>query len=184
MNYYYRDFVIKNRIEIIEDQTTMFRYMLKVPFSHAPQNSVLVILKNPSVATSSESDHTINRICDYCYRKGFDEVYITNLFAYRAQDSKVLVQAAENEGDSYVIGEDNDKYIKQAKDKVNTIIIAWGEHPPYYKKQYLDRIKKVLPLINDKDIFYVGKLCTKEKYPLHAQPWGYNMPMEKYTNSL
>ena len=58
------DFVVKNKIEITEDKE--FRYLLKVPFTNTPQNSALIILKNPSVATGSQSDHTINRICNYC----------------------------------------------------------------------------------------------------------------------
>ena len=52
-----------------------------------PQNKVLVILKNPLVATGYSSDYTINKICDYCYQKGFEEVIVANLFAYRAKET-------------------------------------------------------------------------------------------------
>ena len=180
MDYKYRDFVVKNKIQITEDSKRDFRYLLRIPFTNAPQNSALIILKNPSVATGSESDHTINRICDYCQKKGFDEVYVANLFAYRAQDAKVMVKVAEKEDDNYIIGELNDKYITNVKDKVKRIILAWGIHPSKYKTQYLARIEKVMYILRNNDVYYVGKLCGKEKYPLHAQPWGYDMEMKKY----
>jgi len=172
--------VVKNKIEITEDSKKGFRYLLKIPFTNDPKNSALIILKNPSVATGSESDHTINRICDYCQKKGFDEVYVANLFAYRAQDAKVMVATAGEKGENYIIGELNDKYITNVKDKVKKIILAWGIHPSKYKTQYSARIKEVMSILSNNDVYHVGKLCGKEKYPLHAQPWGYNMIMIKY----
>ena len=178
MVYKYANFVVKSKIEINEDKE--FRYLLKIPFTDTPKNSALIILKNPSVATGSESDHTINRLCNYCYKKGIDEVYVANLFAYRAQNANIMVSIAGEKGDDYIIGEHNDECIINVKDKVKTIILAWGKHPSYYKTQYLARIEKVMSILSNNDAYYVDRLCGKEKYPLHAQPWGYGMMLYLY----
>lgn len=168
MNYEYRPYVFKNNIEIIEDKGKLYRYLLRIPFSKQPQNRALIILKNPSIATGKSSDYTVNKVCDYCYQKGFDEVLILNLFSFRAKDASNMVQAAEEYGDDYVIGEDNDKYIKSAIGSVNKIIIAWGENPSNYKKQYDKRIENVLRLLKGNNLYYVGKVSKKGNYPLHG----------------
>ena len=178
MNYKYRYYVFTKNIEIIEDEKNNYRYSLRLPFSKLPQNKVLVILKNPSIATRYHPDYTINKICDYCYQNGFDEVVVTNLFAYRAKHPNDMVNAALNNKKD-VIGSDNDNYIKAEMSKVNKIIVAWGEYPINYKKQYVERIKNVLNFLQGNDLFYVEKLSKKDRSPLHARSWGNDMPLIK-----
>lgn len=181
MSFNYRPYVLTKNIEFIEDANNMYRYLIRVPFSRSPQNRALVILKNPSIATGKCSDYTINKICEYCYKNGFDEIIVTNLFAYRSQKSSVMVNEALNNNED-IVGPDNDNYIKAAVSEVNKIIVAWGEHPSNYKKQYIERIKKVMKILKGNDLFYVGKLSKKDGYPLHAQVWSYNMPLIKIEN--
>jgi len=54
------DFVIEENIH--HEEESNYRYLLKIPFSREPQKSVLVILKNLSTASVTESDVTADRV--------------------------------------------------------------------------------------------------------------------------
>lgn len=179
--YDYPPFVLKSLIQCEEDVTENYRYSLTIPFSRIPKNKVFVILKNPSVAAAKDSDHTANRVANYCFRKGFDQVTLMNLFAYRTPNADDLVELCKNKGgEQRIKGIRNDEFIRQAAGEASKIIVAWGTAPKGFERIYIRRIKDVLRLLNPLPITYVDRVSEKGPYPLHGQVWGYEMEMKDW----
>ena len=53
---------------------------------------------------------------------------VVNLFAYRTPHPSLLKQAVEP------IGKDNDRHIKESVEKSNRVILAWGNHGTWRKR--------------------------------------------------
>lgn len=133
------------------------------------------------MAATVESDHTANRVANYCFRKGFDQVTLMNLFAYRTPNAVDLVKLCKNkEGEQCVKGIRNDEFIKKAAGDANKIIVAWGTSPKGFEDIYIRRINEVLSLLDPLPISYVDRVSDKGPYPLHGQVWGYGMKMKDY----
>lgn len=160
-------FVLTRDIQVIEDP--VYRYSLSIPFYSNSTKTMLVILKNPSVAGVTVSDPTANQVCRFAHNTQFGKVVLVNLFAYRTTDSSELKKVAAARDIQHVIGLSNDDYIKAAVKMADRVIVAWGTPPNGFEKHYDDRIKSVKNLLGP-NRFYVNKLWRK-KYPLHAQVW-------------
>ncbi|WP_070120857.1 DUF1643 domain-containing protein [Bacillus marinisedimentorum] len=168
----YPSLVLKEKIKSEGDDH--YRYALNIPLSDQPKNKVVVIMKNPSVASHTNGDQTANRVINYCHRKGFDYITIVNLFAYRTPDAKTLKTKA---GEIDIIGPENDSHIHRAIEDADTVILAWGNYPAGLKAKYDNRVRNILQLIEGKNLFYIDKISNKGIYPLHGMVWGYKMEM-------
>ena len=83
---------------------------------------VLFVMLNPSKATEVQNDPTVER----CERRarvlGFGAFRVTNIFAYRATDPRVL------KAQDAPTGPENDQVIRDGVAWADTVIAAWGAH--------------------------------------------------------
>jgi hypothetical protein len=80
---------------------------------------------NPSTADETSDDPTIRRCIAFAKSWGYGALCMTNLFAFRATDPKVMMAA-----DSPV-GEENDKHLLESSHYAGVVVAAWGAHGTY-----------------------------------------------------
>ncbi|OCX66723.1 hypothetical protein BFP70_00755 [Thioclava sp. SK-1] len=102
-----------------------YRYLLtRVWDGDLPR--ALFIMLNPSTATEVQNDPTVERCERRARALGFGGFRVTNIFAYRATDPKVMRAQADP------VGPENDQAILDSLDWVNgtqdRVICAWGAH--------------------------------------------------------
>jgi hypothetical protein len=98
-----------------------YRYTLWRQWSEGPRVIQFVGL-NPSTADEVNNDPTVRRCIGYAQRWGFDGMVMTNLFAYRATDPKVMKAAADP------VGPENDKWLLEIRKIAEKCIVCWGSH--------------------------------------------------------
>lgn len=84
---------------------------------------------NPSIADDQIDDPTIRRCMNYAKEWGYGGLYMANLFAYRATNPREMFKAKEP------IGKNNDATLKELANKVDKIIVAWGDNGKF-KERY------------------------------------------------
>jgi hypothetical protein len=92
---------------------------------NANDKYVMFIGLNPSTADEISDDPTIRKCRGFAQRWGYSAMVMTNLFAFRATDPKVMKQT------SAPIGEDNDHYLRLIATNADRIIAAWGANGPF-----------------------------------------------------
>lgn len=80
------------------------------------------VLLNPSTADEKISDPTVTRCETRARAMGFGGLIVTNIFAFRATDPKVMIAQEDP------IGPDNDEAILEAAGRSKIIILGYGEH--------------------------------------------------------
>jgi hypothetical protein len=81
-----------------------YRYVLWREWSGHPRRLVVIGL-NPSTADATKNDPTVTRCINFAKREGCGGMIMLNLFAFRATDPGVMMEAADP------VGPENDKYI-------------------------------------------------------------------------
>jgi hypothetical protein len=98
-----------------------YRYQLTRTWDATGPKALFVML-NPSTATEFQNDPTVER----CERRsrvlGFGAFRVTNIFAYRATDPRVMRAQADP------IGPENDAVIAESALWADQVICAWGSH--------------------------------------------------------
>ncbi len=181
-----------NSIKAIFSDDHIYRYTLQMKYNNRRLNNetMSVILKNPSSANEKMADNTIRRVESYVYKnfKNVKYLNILNIFSYRATDPKDVKLALNKYGLSYIVGPENDKYILELLKESDYIIKAWGRNSGINKKYYDFRINEVNNIINkiinnynNIPVYRVnGNGRGSPYYPFHACFWGHNMELEKY----
>lgn len=122
--YKYKDVDIPN-IQI--NQETGYIYSLFIPYKNknsSKNESVLVIMRNPSEADKTKSDKTINNVLSFCHGK-YSGVYLANLYPYYETDSTKLKDFIDlSEYDQKM--KKNSKVLESLYKKTNDVIAAWG----------------------------------------------------------
>ena len=113
---------------------------------------VMFIGLNPSTADEIKDDNTIRRCIGYAKDWGYAGLCMTNLFAFRTREPKVM-KANVNP-----VGPDNDKYLIEIAKYASVIIAAWG-----IDGAYLGRDQEVIKLIPN--LHYLK--LTKNGFPGH-----------------
>jgi hypothetical protein len=103
----------------IFDETRQYRYSLWRSWEDRGNRVVFVSL-NPSQANEVDDDPTIRRCIGFARDWGYRSVEIVNLFAYCATKVSTLRKARDP------IGSENDLYIRQAAERADMLIYAWG----------------------------------------------------------
>ena len=181
---------VKN-INAVFSEDKIYRYTLEMEYCDRKnyKNTMTVILKNPSSADEKKADNTIRRVEKYVYEKFHDVRYlnILNIFAYRATDAKDVNNALMTYGLDYVVGLENNKYIKSLVKESDYVIKAWGGNSGINKKLYNRRINQVndiLVEITEKQNILIyrvdGNGRGSDIYPFHACFWGSKMGLIKY----
>jgi hypothetical protein len=132
--------------------STCRRYRYTLWREWGRDNYCMFIGLNPSTADEKTDDPTIRRCIGFAKRWGFGALCMTNLFAFRATDPRVMM------GASKPVGQDNDRWLVDCARRAGIVIAAWGTHG-----QFLGRDEEVLNLLDD---LYCLRL-TKEGFPAH-----------------
>lgn len=98
-----------------------YRYLLTRIWDVAGEKALFVML-NPSTATEVQNDPTVERCERRARALGFGAFRVTNIFAYRATDPKVMRAQADP------VGPQNDAAILESAAWADRIICAWGSH--------------------------------------------------------
>ncbi len=109
----------------VYDASGVYRYWLeRWELTGVGERRVNFLMLNPSTATAAASDPTVRRCEGYARRWGFDRLIVTNLFAFRSTDPKVLRRLG-----GAAIGEGNPQAILEAAHLAEFTVCAWGADP-------------------------------------------------------
>lgn len=106
--------------EAVYSDCERYRYLLTRVWAPGPK--ALFIMLNPSTATEVQNDPTVERCERRARSLGFGAFRVTNIFAYRATDPKVM--RAQDDP----VGPDNDAAILDSLGWADTVVCAWGNH--------------------------------------------------------
>lgn len=154
-----------------------YRYRLARERRQTDANTVFIMV-NPSTADAENDDATIRKLMGFADRKGWSNVIVGNLFAYRSKDVRELARADDP------IGPENDDHLAEMIGSRATlrVIFAWGPTAklPHRLRQRWREVARMAT--------YDGrpKLClgppAKDGMPRHPlmlpyssqlQPWSY-----------
>lgn len=152
----------------IFSEDRVYRYNWARRLSDAP-GRMLCIGVNPSKADEDRGDNTVTRCCNFARRFGYGILEMANLNAFRATDPKIMKAAHDP------VGPDNDRYLLEAIRRCDMIVVAWGIHGAFMKRD-----QKVLGLIEwaDKTPYCLGK--TLEGFPRHPSRLANNTELVRY----
>jgi hypothetical protein len=97
-----------------------YRYLLTRIW--APGRRALFVMLNPSTATEVQNDPTVERCERRARALGFGAFRVTNIFAFRATDPRVMRAAADP------VGPGNDAAILESAPWADAVVCAWGNH--------------------------------------------------------
>lgn len=100
---------------------------------------LMIIGLNPSTADETNNDPTIRRCLDFAKTWGFGRMIMTNLFAIRGTDPKILKEVADP------IGNENDMYLDYSAKKAQLIVGAWGTLGTFMNRS--SAVKALIPEI-------------------------------------
>lgn len=147
---------------------TRYRYLLTRTWNTNGPRALFVML-NPSTATETQNDPTVERCERRARALGFGGFRVTNIFAFRATDPRVM------RGQADPVGPDNDAAIAQSAPWANRIICAWGTHGAH-----LGRGAQVLTLLRacGQPLWHLG--LTQAGHPRHPLYIGYDRAPEPW----
>lgn len=106
--------------ETIFSPDRVYRYTLWREWGDGPY--AMFIGLNPSTADETKDDPTIRRCIGFAKDWGYGSLCMTNLFAFRATDPKVMMAADDP------VGADNDTHLSQCAATAGVVVAAWGSH--------------------------------------------------------
>ena len=118
----------------------------------APGDYAMFIGLNPSTADETQDDPTVRRCIRYAQSWGYGALYMTNIFAFRATDPRVMKRFDDP------IGPKNDTALIRLSADAGIVIAAWGTHG-----EHLGRVDAVRRFLHR---MHVLKL-TKGGHPCH-----------------
>lgn len=165
-----------------------YRYLLtRIWDENKPK--VMFIMLNPSTADANNDDPTIRRCIGFAKSWGYGALYVVNLFALRATNPQKLLTAP------FLVGVENEKWIRQTSNLVNLVICAWGNSLIVDKLQkrldhtwkplsWINKPLHYLELSNDgtpKHPLYLSKNLTPKTFQISTSKLSTNQSHE-YTN--
>lgn len=99
-----------------------YRYELWRKWGSLSSTYAMFVGLNPSTADETTDDPTIRRCIAYAKAWGYGGLCMTNLFAFRATDPKVMMAADDP------VGPDNDEHLHSAASSAGVVVAAWGVH--------------------------------------------------------
>lgn len=150
-----------------------YRYSLIREWDDSNPKRVVFVLLNPSTADDVGEDQTTKVCIEFAKRWGYGSLHIVNLFAYRAKEPNDLKKVKDY---NKMVGEHNFRFLKNALQGANKIVVAWGEHGKI-QKRYMDESLKSL-------FSYFPLYCFWEianNQPKHPLGVDYNTSLVEYT---
>ncbi len=147
--------------EAVYSDCEQYRYLLTRIW--APGRKALFVMLNPSTATEVQNDPTVERCERRARALGFGAFRVTNIFAFRATDPRVMRAVADP------VGPGNDAAIRESAAWADMILCAWGNHGAH-----LDRGTAVTALLRQTEapLFHLG--LTGQGQPRHPLYVGYD----------
>lgn len=137
-----------------------YRYFLERKTVSNCKDFVNFILLNPSTADENIDDPTIRSCLRITKNLGYQGMWVTNLFAFRATHPADLKKELDS------IGSENNAYIKKYAKRSKLIIAAWGNHG-----SFLNRDKAVIKMLSSIKPLYCLGITTlgNPKHPLYVK---------------
>lgn len=98
-----------------------YRYTLTRQWGDGNRFATFVAL-NPSTADETQDDPTVRRMIGFAKSWGMDGLHVTNIFALRSTDPKVLRRHGKP------VGPQNDRWILECCLNAEIVVAAWGNH--------------------------------------------------------
>ncbi len=120
---------------------------------------LLFVMLNPSKATEVDNDPTVERCERRARALGFGAFQVTNIFAFRETNPKLMRQADDP------VGPDNDQVLREGVAWADVVIAAWGTHGAH-----LGRGTEVAQLLRrlDAPLHHLGlSIAGHPKHPLY-----------------
>lgn len=135
-----------------------YRYDLTRVWDTSGHKALFVML-NPSTATEFQNDPTVERCERRARALGFGAFRVTNIFAFRATDPKVMRSRADP------IGPFNDAAISVGAAWADRVICAWGSHGAHLHR---GRAVEKMLRAGAKPLWHLGlTLAGQPKHPLY-----------------
>lgn len=123
-----------------------------------PTKGIAWICLNPSTADENQLDPTLRRIRDFSTQWGYSHFIMLNAFAWRATDPADMKVSADP------IGPDNDKWIAHWSERVDRVMLGWGEHGAHN-----GRDQQVLALLDRRKTYCLDRNASGQpKHPLYV----------------
>lgn len=117
-----------------------YRYVLTRELKNLLGHGTLLFIGlNPSTADDNIDDPTIRRLKKFTVRLGFQRLVITNLFAFRSTDPKIMFEQDDP------VGTDNDFYLRKQIKECDCVLCAWGTGG-----RFKNRDRQVLKMVGEK----------------------------------
>ncbi len=153
--------------EAVYSDCERYRYLLTRVWAPGPK--ALFVMLNPSTATEVQNDPTVERCERRARALGFGAFRVTNIFAFRATDPKLM--RAEPDP----VGPGNDAAILQSLPWADAVFCAWGNHG-----LHLDRGKQVEALLRRAGARLTHLGLTGHGQPRHPLYVGYGQMPEPW----
>ena len=147
--------------EAVYSDCEQYRYLLTRVWVSGPK--ALFVMLNPSTATEIQNDPTVERCERRARTLGFGAFRVTNIFAYRATDPKVMRAVADP------VGPGNDAAILESAAWADSIVCAWGNHGLHQ-----DRGAFVANLLRQTGVPLLHLGLTGQAQPRHPLYVGYD----------
>lgn len=117
---------------------------------------VMFILQNASTAGAFKNDQTVWKCMHFAHFWGYDGMFIGNLFGI------IETHWSHDGPEDYLIGQRNDEFLLDMKDKSERVIAGWGQ----FGALYPDRVKHVRKLFPE--LYYLElRKDGNPKHPLY-----------------
>ena len=151
--------------EAVYSDCERYRYLLTRAWG--PGRKALFVMLNPSTATEVQNDPTVERCERRARALGFGAFRVTNIFAFRATDPKVMRAAADP------VGPENDSAILDSVAWADAVVCAWGNHG-----LHLDRGRAVEAMLRATGAPLCHLGLTGQGQPRHPLYVGYQQQPE------
>jgi hypothetical protein len=139
----------------------LYRYELTRIWDEQARRALFVML-NPSTATEAQNDPTVERCERRARALGYGAFRVTNIFAFRATDPRVM------RGQADPTGPENDAAIRDGALWADDVICAWGSHGAHLSRGAgVERLLRAMA----RPLAHLG--LTKDGHPRHPLYVGY-----------
>lgn len=153
--------------EAVYSDCERYRYLLTRVWGPGPR--ALFVMLNPSTATEVQNDPTVERCERRARALGFGAFRVTNIFAYRATDPKVMRAVPDP------VGPENDAAILGSIPWADAVVCAWGNHG-----LHLDRGREVEAMLRGSGARLSHLGLTGQGQPRHPLYVGYDRQPEDW----
>lgn len=134
----------------------------------------IFLMLNPSTADAFKLDPTNRRCFEFTRRERAKDMYVLNIFAYRATDPKDMKAQADP------VGPENDRYIQRVLQRAQTnetkLICAWGNHGAHIGRS--DAIREMIGAAGTRAYCFGYTKTGEPKHPLYLRKDSALVPFE------